>query len=185
MGHSFGGILAVNYAAQFPKRTKGVILANATLNMYASFEHQINKGLGILQGKRDIFPADPLEDYIKLFYSTLLKLIENGSYYPFQYRNLENKEAVDVLDKELKTDANFQKYIFSSPEFFQDFTILLREIHKPILIIAGKFDDAVGPNHHLSFPCKEAEIYVIDGGHHPYIENQEAFKNTVLSFVKA
>ncbi|CAI9393570.1 hypothetical protein BACSP_03584 [Bacillus sp. T2.9-1] len=42
----------------------------------------------------------------------------------------------------------------------------------------------MGPNHHLSFNCKEAEIYVIDGGHHAYIENQELFKNAVLSFVK-
>lgn len=185
MGHSFGGILAVNYAAQFPEQTKGVILANATLNMYDSFEHQINKGLGILQEKRDIFPADPLDDYIKLFYSTLLKLIEKGSYYHFQYRNLENKKAVDELDKELKTDANFQKYIFSSPEYFQDFTTLLKDIRKPILIIAGKFDDAVGPNHHLSFSSKEANIFVINGGHHPYIENQESFKDAVLSYIKA
>ncbi|MGY0694422.1 alpha/beta fold hydrolase [Virgibacillus sp. FSP13] len=33
MGHSFGGILAVNYAHTYPSRTKGLILSNVTLNM--------------------------------------------------------------------------------------------------------------------------------------------------------
>jgi len=42
----------------------------------------------------------------------------------------------------------------------------------------------VGPNHHLSFNCKEAEIYVIDGGHHAYIENQELFKMLFLVLLK-
>ncbi len=185
MGHSFGGILAVNYAAQFPEHTKGVILANVTLNMYDSFEHQINLGLEILQEQRNIFPSDPLDDYMKLINSTLAKLIQKGIYYQFQYIDINNKMSVDKVDKELKTDPAFQKYIFSSKEYFQDFTTITRAIHKPILIITGKSDDAVGPNHHLTFKCEEAEIYVIDGGHHPYIENQESFKNAVLSFIKA
>ena len=48
MGHSFGGILAVSYAHRFPERTKGIILSNATLNLFSSFSHQINKGSDIL-----------------------------------------------------------------------------------------------------------------------------------------
>ena len=48
MGHSFGGILAVNYAHRFPDRTKGLILSNVTLNMFSSFGHQIKKGSNVL-----------------------------------------------------------------------------------------------------------------------------------------
>ncbi|PAD84684.1 hypothetical protein CHH57_03595 [Niallia circulans] len=183
MGHSFGGILAVNYAARFPEHTIGLILANVTLNMYESFEYQINRGLEILQEQRNIFPSDPLEDYIELFYSTLFKLIENGRYDHFQYTDIDKKKEVDMIDKELRTDAYFQKKIFSLKEYFDDFTELLREIQKPTLIIAGKSDHAVGTNHHLTFPCENAVIHYINGGHHPYIENQDAFKEAVLSFV--
>ena len=185
MGHSFGGILAVNYAAQFPERTKGVILANVTLNMYDSFEHQINRGLEILQEQRDVFPSEPLKDYMELVYSTLLKLIEKGVYYRFQYEDMEKKKEVDILDKELRTDPYFQKKIFSSAEYFQNFTELTEEIQKPILIIAGKSDHAVGPHHHLSFRSKNAKIYSINGGHHPYIENQKEFKDAILGYVKS
>src|SRR5690606_23256799 len=48
MGHSFGGILAVNYAKHFPEHTLGIILSNVTLNMRASFMHQIHTGRKLL-----------------------------------------------------------------------------------------------------------------------------------------
>ncbi|AYV66647.1 alpha/beta hydrolase [Niallia circulans] len=123
--------------------------------------------------------------YLAVLYANRypFKLIENGRYDHFQYTDIDKKKEVDMIDKELRTDAYFQKKVFSLKEYFDDFTELLREIQKPTLIIAGKSDHAVGPNHHLTFPCENAVIHYINGGHHPYIENQDVFKEAVLSFV--
>lgn len=184
LGHSFGGILAVNYAAQYPERTKGVILTNATLNMYESFHHQLQKGYEVLGvGRRQII-WDNLESFMELFYSTLSKLIDKGEYFKFQYVDLANKKITDEIDMELNSDPNFQRDIFTSEEFFQDFTSLTEKINRPVLVIGGTHDHAVGPSHHKTFNFKNVIIKTIKSSHHPYIENQKEFKEAVLNFTR-
>jgi proline iminopeptidase len=42
MGHSFGGILAVEYAKKYPEHVQGLILLNATLDINYSLRNQIS-----------------------------------------------------------------------------------------------------------------------------------------------
>ena len=182
LGHSFGGILAVNYASRYPERTVGLILSNVTLNMFHSFRHQIQKAsekLGI--EVRDV-PGNNINLLMDTYYSILSQLLEKGEYYKFQYMDLENKNKVDLVDQDdLKSDPNFQQYVFSSDDYFQDFTTI--NIHKPVLVIAGKYDDAIGPQHHQLFNFPNSIVVVLNSGHHPYIENELEFKNAVIHFV--
>nr|WP_238018460.1 alpha/beta fold hydrolase [Oceanobacillus jordanicus] len=122
IGHSFGGILAVNYASKFPNRMKGMILSNVTLHMLASFQHQIIRGTSLL--KRDVPEIDTLslESFIKTYYEILTSLLENEVYFSFQYSDLEMKKEVDLIDQDgLKSDPNFQQFVFSSKDYFRDF----------------------------------------------------------------
>ena len=184
MGHSFGGILAVNYAQRFPHRTKGLILSNATLNMFNSFQHQMRAGSAILGLDDGDICTEDLTSFINTYYSILIKLLEKDEYFKFQYKNLDNKQNVDLIDQEgLNSDPGFQRYVFSSKEYFQDFTTLTENILKPVLVIAGKDDHAVGPNHQQLFRFPNAELKILNSGHHPYIENQSEFKAAVLDFV--
>jgi proline iminopeptidase len=184
LGHSFGGILAVNYAIRFPERTKGLILPNTTLNMIDSFGHQIKKGFEILGEETQEFPLKNLEMFMNLFYATLTKLIEKEEYFKFQFVDLDKKYIVDELDKGSKTDPNFQKFVFSLEEYFQDFTSLTNKITKPVLVIAGEHDDAVGPTHHQKFKFKNQQVRLLKSSHHPYIEDQLEFKDAILNFVE-
>jgi len=184
MGHSFGGILAVNYASRFPERTKGIILLNATLNMFDSFGNQIIKSSDILGIETQEVPSNNLDLFMEKYYSILTELIEKEEYFKFQYVDLENKRNMDEIDEGLNTDVNFQQYVFSSKEYFQDFTTLTNEIIKPVLVLAGEYDNAVGPNHHRSFKFKNSEVRVLKSSHHLYIENQLEFKDAILNFVK-
>ncbi|SES63157.1 proline iminopeptidase [Oceanobacillus limi] len=183
MGHSFGGILAVNYANRFPERTKGIILSNATLHMYDSFSHQIHKGMDVLNMERETLQRDNLTSFMETFYSILGQLMEKQAYFTFQYMDRNHKAAVDELDEGLDSDPAFQEYVFSSEEYFQDFTSLTKTITKPVLVIAGEFDDAVGPNHHKAFEFPNRQVCLLKGSHHPYIENRQAFKKAVLNFI--
>lgn len=185
MGHSFGGILAVNYAERYSERTKGLILSNVTLNMFDSFEHQIQKGTDILGLKEKKIQWDNLESFMDTFYSILSRLIEKEEYFKFQYIDLKNKIIVDKIDEGLISDLRFQQYVFSSDEYFQDFTSLTEQINRPVLVIAGRFDDAVGPGHHQTFKFKNPKIRILLSSHHPYIENQLEFKDAILNFAKA
>lgn len=91
---------------------------------------------------------------------------------------------MDAIDQAgLNSNLNFQLNVFSSDEYFQDFTILSKHIFKPVLVITGEYDHAGGPNHHNKYRFPKAKIQTIYGGHQPYIENQTAFKDAILHFI--
>lgn len=185
MGHSFGGILAINYAEQFPERTKGIILANATLNMTESFMQQMRTGSEMLGLEWTGIAADSLPEFMNIYFGILTKLIEEGLYFKLQFVDTDKKKELDMIDNEgLDSDPNFQKFVFSSAEYFQDFTLLSGKIDNPVLVIAGKDDYAVGPSHHQSFKFNKMDIQVLNSGHHPYVENPAIFKKVIMDFVE-
>lgn len=185
LGHSFGGILAVNYASYYPKQTQGIILSNATLNMFKSFTHQIQRGSEVLGVEGKDVSMQKINALMDTYYSILMPLLEKEKYFKFQYKAIENKMKMDVIDQdELNSDPHFQQYVFSSDEYFQDFISITESIHKPVLVITGKDDHAVGPDHYQSFCFPKSEVIVLDSGHHPYIETPLEYKKAVLQFVK-
>ncbi|MEC2158841.1 alpha/beta fold hydrolase [Virgibacillus halodenitrificans] len=184
MAHSFGGILAVNYANQYPEQTKGLILSNVTLNIYDSFAHQMKKGSEILRTEIKELSAKSISTFIEDYFSVVGKLMEINQYFNFQYVDVANKRAIDIIDEiGLNSDPDFQGFIFSSEEFFQDFTTLTNQISSPTLVIAGAYDDAVGPSHHKLFGFKNSTEVMLASAHHPYIENQSEYKNTIMNFI--
>ncbi|OIK11625.1 alpha/beta hydrolase [Bacillus sp. MUM 13] len=179
MGHSFGGILAVNYAYYFSQYTKGLILSNVTLNMEASFRHQIKKGSKILDIEQMEVEGN---DLMSTFYGIQSELLKRDIYFSLQYKNIKNKTIIDEIDKELMPHPYFQQYILSEEEYFKDFTLLTKEIKKPALILSGLYDDAIGPEHHLSFNFREGINCVLDSGHHPFIETPGEFAQAIIQF---
>lgn len=183
MGHSFGGILAVNYAHRFPERTRGLILSNVTLSMRHSLEHMMQKGRELLGKKRkDSFTEQPFMDG---FYEMVSELLEKDLYFNFQYSNPVNKEKMDIVDQEgLASDPQFQYSVFFSEEYFEDFTWMTQHIIKPVLVLVGAYDDAVGPEHYRMFRFPNAEVQVLEGSHHPYVENRTEWQRVIQNFVK-
>jgi proline iminopeptidase len=184
MGHSFGGILAVNYANSFPHRTKGIILSNVTLNMIDSFSHQIKKATEILGIAPIELPLIDMNRLMDTFYSVITKLMDQGEYFKFQYKNIINKTKIDAMDKELDIVPDFQQFVFSTEEYFQDFTRMTANLSMPVLVITGEYDDAVGPSHYRSFHFIHSKVTVLKSSHHPYLENPFEFKDAILNFVK-
>lgn len=184
MGHSFGGILAVNYAIRFPENTRGLILSNATLHMFDSFEYQIRKGYKELGMEVRRLQQNDVSSLMENFYFMLSKLIEKDIYFTFQYADTKNKTIIDQIDEGLNSDSCFQQYVFSSEEYFQDFTSLTKGISHPVLVLAGKHDHAVGPEHHQRFNFNNQDVLVLEGSHHPYIENQSDFKDAIINFIE-
>lgn len=183
MGHSFGGILAVNYAKQFPENVKGLILSNATLDMKESFVYQINKGRELLRLDSIEFPKNDIPNLLNSFYETVQELMEMDLFYKLQFQSLSDKQKMDKIDEELQAKPDFQQYIFSTEAYFQDFRELTSAVSAPVLILSGKYDYAIGPNHQEGFQFKNAVYKVMDSGHHPYIEDPIGFKNVVSEFI--
>lgn len=185
MGHSFGGILAVNYANQYPKRTKGIILSNVTLHMYESFEHQIHRGNELLGNDRQELQRDDMEGFISNTFSFISRLMEKDLYYTLQFDNMDNKVLLDSIDKEgIHSDPQFQEQVLSQKQYFQDFTDLTENIVKPVLVIAGERDHSVGPTHHTTFRFSDVTTIILNSSHHPYLEDPINYRDAILTFLQ-
>lgn len=184
MGHSFGGVLAINYAYQYPEKVTGIILSNVTLDMIDSFGHQIKKGQEMLRKESSVLPVGNLSAFMNIFYELTEELLSKGMYYRLQYRDYKNVGKMAKVDKGLASDPSFQQYIFSTEEYFQDFSKLTAGITHPVLIVTGEHDHAVGPDHHRKFNFSDKQVCVLDNGHHPYIENPLVLKTCITKFVK-
>lgn len=181
LAHSFGGILAVHYAKNFSEHILGILLMNVTLNMKDSLNHQYSKGLEMLHAES---PATgDMDNMMKEYESVQLQLLEKNMFFSLQFKDVKNKIHIDEIDIDFISDPELQKYIFSSSEYFQNFTLITEEIKQPVLILAGKHDHAVGPEHHQDFRFPNALVRILDTGHHPYVENPLDYQEAVIDFL--
>ncbi|PFD96760.1 hypothetical protein COE15_19050 [Bacillus cereus] len=182
MGHSFGGILATNYAKQHPDSVLSLILLNCTLNKRESNMHQMNVGRSWLEEDNIMDSYVSIDSFYKDFFAIAEKLLEMGKYYDLQFTDRKNLKVLETLDKELKHRPDFRKYVHADPEFFQDYTRITAEISVPTLVISGKYDDAVGPDHYKKFKFPNMSVTILEDKHHPYLENKEEFRRAIQEF---
>lgn len=183
IGHSFGGLLALTYAQKHPDHVKGLILSNATLNMRETFAAQIKKGRELLGVEKTDIAWVNVSELIDLFNDVAQPLIEQNLFYKLQYQSLVDVEKMDSIDADFSSNGDFQNYIFSSEEYFQDFRELTSFISVPVLVLSGKYDFAIGPEHQEGFQFKQAVFKQFATGHHPYAEVPEEFTKAILDFI--
>ncbi|MEI4832186.1 alpha/beta hydrolase [Bacillus sp. FJAT-53711] len=106
-----------------------------------------------------------------------------GKYHDLQFMDRRNPEILESLDKELKHRSDFREYIHTAPEFFEDYTQITPEISVPTLVISGKYDDAIGPDHYKKFKFPNMSVTILEDKHHPYLENKDEFKRVIQEFV--
>lgn len=185
IGHSFGGLLAIHYAKRFPEHVAGLILSNATLSMKESFIKQIQKGKGLLGEKLEPLLDKNHEELLHIYFATVQQLLEKDIFYQLQFQSVSDKNKMDQVDVELEAKPDFQQYVFSTVDYFQDYRRLTTSIHCPTLVLTGKYDFAVGPDHHESFRFPNATYIQLTSGHHPYVDCTTEFVEAVLHFIKS
>ncbi|MCD6113123.1 MAG: alpha/beta hydrolase [Bacteroidales bacterium] len=183
LSHSFGGILAVNYALKYPNHVKGLILANSTLNIRKSLENQINYINSLL--KTNFTISDSTSTSVMLTFLNAKKVLSAKR---MSYKMLsDNKKTVDLLEKidsKNSSDYDFAQKAFQIDDYWKDYTKITKQIDVPVLIITGKRDHSVGEEHYLLFNFKNENVRKIDGGHLLYFENNKEFINSIFRFIK-
>lgn len=189
LAHSFGGIIAFNYAKQYPAGVNGLILANVTLHAmgYNALLERVQYQLQLL-GRDTALRAGITKDS--------LTRLEQQNFTALRQRRLGYKMLTDdtaTINKQMSVDnyertIDFGTSILSKqsqyPEYFQDYTPATRELKVPVLVIAGTDDHAIGTRTHRAFAFPDATVKVIHGGHMLYYENSPAFVEAVCGFVK-
>jgi len=186
LAHSFGGIIAVNYAKKYPKHTKGLILVNTTLHFLnnESVKEQIEYGNSLLKQPNKAVPEDSLSGELSKI-STALRKKRIG--YKFLTEDIETIKQMDKIDSLHPRIIDFGMAVISKPkefpEYYTDHAPSTKDIHVPILIITGKKDKAVGTQHYKTFQFPNQKVVSIDGGHLLYYEKNKEFVNTTRKFV--
>ncbi|WP_333596743.1 alpha/beta hydrolase [Chryseobacterium flavum] len=186
LAHSFGGIIAVNYAKRYPQYTKGLILANVTLHFLndESVKEQIEYGNKLLGSPDRPIPEDSLQAELSKISSSLRK---KHIGYKFLTDDIETIRKMDQIDSLHPRIIDFGMAVISKPkefpEYYENYTILTQNIQVPVLVITGKKDQAVGTNHYKAFRFPRQKVSSIDGGHLLYYERNTEFLNTVWKFV--
>lgn len=187
LAHSFGGIIAVNYAKQYPQHTKGLILANITLHFLNddTLKEQIAYGNSLLQLQNKAVSKDSLSTELSKISAALRK---KRIGYKFLTEDIETIRQTDKIDSLHPRIIDFGMAVISKPkefpEYYADYAPLTKDIHVPVLVITGKKDKAVGTQHYKTFRFPDQKVVAIDGGHLLYYEKNREFVDAVREFME-
>jgi proline iminopeptidase len=120
LAHSFGGIIAVNYAKKYPQHTKGLILANVTLHFLNndSVKEQIEYGNSLLKLKNKAVPKDSLSSELSKI-SRAMRKKRIG--YKFLTEDIETIKQMDKIDSLHPRIIDFGMAVISKPKEFQEY----------------------------------------------------------------
>ena len=181
MSHSFGGIIATNYARAYPKNLKGLILVNATLNIKKSLKAQI-KYINELTGENiTVASKDAL---LPSFGKARTELEEAGLGYKVLTDQKSNFEKLEEIDSESPSGSDFAQKVWDFPEYMKNYVFMTQKIQVPTLVIGGTKDHAVGVNHYKAFKFPNSMLAEIKGSHILYFEKNQEFIEAVSKFTE-
>ncbi|HKE94768.1 MAG TPA: alpha/beta hydrolase [Povalibacter sp.] len=190
MGHSFGGTLALEYAAAHPERVSNLILVSAAIDLPAACHARVEwlaaHSPAQLQQAR---AAQKVADDCALAFNTLqgdaFRKYNDQVMFP-DSRSREQQERVDAASGQRNTgelaqalmEGGLLSYRFSNTQ----------RLTMPVLVLGGQFDSAIGLDQQRKLaeavPHGRFELYR-RGGHFLYLDEPEHFVRDVVGFVRS
>ncbi len=187
LAHSWGGLVAMNYASKYSENLSALILSNSVSPKFGEFEKETNQRLKLRISAEDSilrseilksaeFKTGNLESYTKLF-----KLSFKPSFY--YSSSLEKMQLILPGDFLAKRKVLF----FMTKELSEyDFYDNLKIISCPVLVIHGSYDGMplnLSQKIHACIPNSKL-IVIKNAGHFPFIDKPKKFSAVVSQFLK-
>ncbi|MBE7104643.1 alpha/beta hydrolase [Bacillus cereus] len=199
IGHSFGGYLALLYAATYPNSIEKIIFEGPTFDFSLTSRALLQKTAQLLKryGKEkeakecldfsesNASPEELLEAYITLSGELEEKRMEI-------YENKEDKTDYNLYSDEewgefaRRSEIHFRR-LKDEGEIYKSFLLKLQEVKNPMLLIVGKYD-VVTCEKQIEVFNRDARNgkYIVfeESGHTPHCEEADRFAETVIDFLK-
>lgn len=198
IGHSFGGYLALLYAATYPNSIEKIIFEGPTFDFALTSRALLQKTGNLLKkyGKAaaeeclaysssNASSKGLLEAYIRLSNELEEKRMEI-----YNYKEDETDDSI-YSDEEWEVFSNRSKIHFdrlkSEGACHTSLLSKIKEVKKPMLLIVGKYDVVTCEKQIETFN-KDAQNgkYIVfeESGHTPHYEEADRFAETVIHFLK-
>jgi proline iminopeptidase len=195
MGHSFGGLLALEYAARYPKNVSRLILVGAFSNGPQTCQvHRARlAGMHLVELARVLKDTawtraprrSDCEFESKALTAAERERFNNSGIFPDSMLQ-KKQDSVDAASG-LRNTGEMSRALFGAGLFSYRFAKHAR-VTAPTLLIAGAEDYAVGvqPQRALAAALPRGRIAVYErAGHFPYLEEPVRFARDVSSFLSA
>jgi proline iminopeptidase len=185
VGHSWGGMLAMAYAAAYPDRVDRLILIGSggpTLEFVQWFSDNIDARLrpeDVEAKRRWQLAAKNGVDRDKAALEEVRAIAP--AYFFDRQKGLEF--AASLTDGALRQDVN--EMLFGDLAKQYDLRDRLKTLNRPVLIVQGHQDpigDKTAEDIHAVIPGSTL-VYINKSGHFPWLEQPEEFRRTVVTFL--
>lgn len=183
LGHSFGGILQIAYANQFPEAQKGMLMVNATLNLKESFCESWGPKAAEFIGNPSPYPCDNIVNIKANLGYHIENLRKKNLFWKMAFREHNNEKIVDDSYNEIPNwNSNFSSIAFDEDSYWVDYKELVPSIKVPVLFFYGEEDWMVGPYHYKGINFPNMMLWPSPGGHFPFLENKNELQASILAY---
>lgn len=195
LSHSFGGVLAVNYAKKYPENLTGLILANSIAYFIDPkvLQTQIEFGYRLLK-KDTVVKEYNLNKLFSQMVTVRKKLSGLHLGYRFIADDVHTIIKMDSIESSYERTSDYGMDVFvplidstkvkKYPEYYLNYAPITKDIKIPVLIINGKNDYAISPDYYKNYKFPKQKIIQIEGSHVLYYEKNKEFVNAVCDFIK-
>lgn len=185
LGHSFGGMVALEYALRYPDRLSHLVLMDTCGDI--RWAHEKAPQLLAERG----FSADKVETARRFLngqiepnemMSSLMKLSDAYNYRLSTFKML--KQYLFGPYPRLRPEA----LIYCAPNLLEGWTVMdrLGEIKTPTLVMAGRYDFQFPPEHQEQLAAgipNSTLVIVDDAGHNPHMEKAAEVVHAIHDFL--
>jgi proline iminopeptidase len=190
IAHSFGGILAVEYARRHPDRVTRLVMAFSTLHFLSEQADRmqidvVNEILG-----REVVTVGAGADRATVGAANeeaRTALMASGQGYRFLTADPETTRLMAQVDGSYPRSRGYGRFVMAQigtdTEYYGDYAPASADVPHPVLVIAGSQDYAIGPEEHLRYRFPNQTIVVLETGHMGYFDENAAFVAAVRAFL--
>ncbi|MBS0217983.1 MAG: proline iminopeptidase-family hydrolase [Proteobacteria bacterium] len=191
LGHSWGGLLAIEYALKYQKNLKGLVISNmmSSIPAYNRYAHDVLMPQMDQKALKEILALEAAKRYDDPRYEELLQ--------PFYEQHILRKPAAQWPEPVLRSFAHINKKVYvpmQGPSEMGASGILehwdrtddLAKITVPTLVIAGRYD-TMDPAFMKMMSKKLPHGRYLEGpnsGHMAMYDDQPIYMNGLIKFLK-
>jgi proline iminopeptidase len=188
-GHSFGGVIVGEFALAYPAEVASVVFASCSIDIprWLNDAERLRGTLPLLS-RMVLREGERTGDYTSPQYLQAL-----GEYYErFVYRFREKPNCIAQSERESDSETYTtvwgpNELVVSGVAQGYDLTPRLKEISCPLLFTCGRFDEATPEAHQYfaSLVTGASCIVFEESAHHPQLNEETLFLDTIRSFVRS